>query len=80
MQINQLHDLEPSPEEFSLEILRLKWAEAWSDDPHGRIGRTMLIRSLKFKNQEKISGGLDLQYQQRLDQLIKAYKRNSNFF
>ena len=35
-----------------LEELRRRWAEAWGKEPHVRIGRTMLIKSLEHKLRE----------------------------
>jgi hypothetical protein len=35
--------------QLSLLELRKKWAEAWGVEPHTRIGRTMLEKSLTYK-------------------------------
>ena len=67
-------------ENLPLEVLRARWTEAWGRDPHSRIGRTMMIRSLEFKIFEFESGGINSKSQQRLDQLIKSYRRNPDCF
>lgn len=63
-----------------LNELRQMWADAWGIEPHARIGQKMLIKSLEFKNLERDAGGFTVEQCQRLEQLIKSYKRNSNFF
>ncbi len=62
---------------LSLEGLRQEWSLAWGSQPHSRIGRSMLEKSLAYKRR-----GQDLtpDQQKRLDQLIKQYKRNPNCF
>lgn len=62
---------------LSLEELRQEWASAWGLDPHARIGRSMLEKSLACKQR-----GQDLTPDQRkrLEQLIKQYRRNPNCF
>ena len=64
--------------QLSLLELRKKWAEAWGVEPHTRIGRTMLEKSLTYKMKEQEHGGLSPDQQKRLDQLVKQYKRNPN--
>lgn len=56
--------------------LRQRWAEAWGRQPHLRVGRVMLEKSLSYK----LQGGLSPKQQIRLDQLIKEYKRNPACF
>ena len=65
--------------QLSLLELRKKWAEAWRFEPHARIGRMMLEKSLAYKIREQEHGGLSPDQQKRLDQLVKQYKRNPNF-
>jgi hypothetical protein len=65
---------------LSLDDLRQKWSLAWGQNPHPRIGRTMLLKSLEYKILEQESGGLTPEQRQRLMQMIKSYKRNPNFF
>ncbi len=60
-----------------LDDLRAQWQQAWHIEPHNRIGRKMLERSLHFKQYEK---RLPSQTQRRLNKLIKNYKRNSQHF
>lgn len=66
--------------QMSIEALRRRWADYWGITPHSRIGRTMLEKSLHFKQVESEGGGLTPAQQARLDQLIKAYKRNPKCF
>lgn len=56
-----------------IQELRDRWAEAWGQQPHARIGRTMLEKSLAYKISDK---HLTPEQQARLDQLIKQYKRS----
>lgn len=60
--------------------LRLKWAEYWGIQPALRIGRVLLERSLLFKQRERAGHGLSTKQQARLEQLIRAYKRNPRCF
>jgi hypothetical protein len=81
MKANQaLTEIGRNLDKLPLEQLRSKWAEMWSTESHPRIGRTMLINSLKYKIHEQETGGLTSEQRQRLDQLIKSYKRNPNYF
>ena len=73
-QINQRLDVEEQSQ--SLQDLREKWAELWGIKPHFRIGRALLERSLEFKIRERAGHGLTEAQHARLDQLIRAYKRN----
>ncbi len=63
-----------------LEELRKKWAAAWGKEPHPRIGRSMLTRSLQFKLREQEVGGPDPELQKRLKQLVVSYRRNPRCF
>lgn len=65
---------------LSLEDLRQKWSIAWGQEPHPRIGRTMLLKSLEYKILEQETGALTSEQRLKLEQLIKSYKRNSSFF
>ncbi len=67
-------------EKLTLEDLRSKWSAAWGIAHHHRIGRTMLLKSLEYKIREQETGGLSHEQRQRLEQLIKSYKRNPNCF
>lgn len=67
-------------EKLSLIELRNQWAAAWGIDPHRRIGRRMMERSLACKMREQEGRGLTPEQKQRLDKLITAYKRNPNYF
>ncbi len=62
--------------ELSINELRRQWAEAWGRQPHLRVGRVMLERSLAYKLQE----GVSPKQQIRLNKLIKEYKRNPACF
>ena len=67
-------------QDLSLEELRAQWAVAWNMEPHARIGRSMLERSLAYKLREQSGGGLRPDQKERLNKLIKAYKRNPDCF
>lgn len=60
--------------------LRQIWAEAWDMQPHAKIGRTMLVKSLEYKRREQAIGGMPPELQQRLKTLVAAYKRNPRYF
>lgn len=70
----QLNELDV--EGLELADLRKNWAQAWNIKPHPHISRKMLIRSLQFKIREVRSMGLSYDQQQKLDQLVRAYKRS----
>lgn len=63
-----------------LDELRSRWARAWGKQPHGTMGRAMIVESLKFKLREQDTGGLHLEQKLRLDEIISAYKRNPDHF
>ncbi|MCC6597767.1 MAG: DUF2924 domain-containing protein [Alphaproteobacteria bacterium] len=65
---------------LSLPELRQIWAAAWGTEPHAKIGRTMLIKSIQYKRREQATGGLQRELQQRLKTLVAAYKRNPRYF
>ncbi len=65
-------------EKLHLNELRQRCERAWGIEPHARLGRTMLEKSLAYKIREQEQGGLSPDQQKRLDQLIKQYKRNPN--
>jgi hypothetical protein len=67
-------------EKLPLNELRQMWARAWGREPHARIGRTMLEKSLEYKIREREGRGLMPEQQARLEQLIKQYKRNPACF
>lgn len=59
-----------------LNELRQMWSDSWNIPSNGRIGRAMMEKSLQYKIFEKTDKGLSLQEQDKLNQLVKAYKRN----
>lgn len=63
-----------------LNELRQIWAEIWGMQPHAKIGRTMMIKSLEYRRREQVIGGMPPELQQRLKTLIAAYKRNPRCF
>ncbi len=65
---------------LSLAELRHRWAELWVLQPHARIGRAMLEKSLEYKLREKTGHGLTPEQQKRLDHLIAQYRRNHECF
>ena len=67
-------------ENLPLEELRKKWAKAWNLEPHRRIGRKMLQRSLAFKVKEKNGNGLSSEHEKHLTKLVNAYKKNPYYF
>jgi hypothetical protein len=81
MQKNQTNQkLDNSIASLSLPELRKKWAEYWQMQPHDRIGRATLEKSIEFKMREQRGEWFNAEQQQRLDQLIVSYKRNPKFF
>lgn len=66
--------------ELSLKALRQEWAQAWGKAPHGTMGRTMMVESLKFKREEHEGGGLTPEQQARLYELVRSYKRKPDSF
>lgn len=77
-QINQ--SLDGDIIRLSLSELRQEWAEYWGKEPHARIGRRMLEKSLAYKMRQARGEGLTAEQQKRLDNLVAAYKRNPKFF
>lgn len=68
------------PGVMPIEELRRQWYEAWGLQPHARIGRTMLEKSLVYKKRELAGLGMTAEQLKRLEQLIKTYRRNPNCF
>jgi hypothetical protein len=68
-----------NPGKLPLNELRQMWARAWGWEPHARIGRTMLEKSLEYKTWER-ECSLTSEQQARLEQLVKQYKRNPACF
>jgi hypothetical protein len=66
--------------DLSLKELREEWSRTWGHKPHGTMGRKMLLESLKFRHKEQESGGLKPEQQDRLNTLIRSYKRNPDTF
>jgi hypothetical protein len=66
--------------ELSLAELRRQWSECWGKQPHLRISRTLLEKSLTFKLREAQGEGASAEQQKQLNQLVTAYKRNPKFF
>lgn len=60
--------------------LRRQWAECWGIEPHWRIGRQMLEKSLAFKQREVRGEGMTPEQLKRLDNLVTQYKRNPKSF
>jgi hypothetical protein len=59
-----------------LKELRQMWSDAWDMSSNTRIGRAMMVKSLQYKMFEKTTQSLSLQEHNKLNQLVKAYKRN----
>ena len=64
---------------LSLIELRQMWLSVWGMEPHAKIGRTMLEKSLSYKLHEQRSSIPD-DIKERLRQLVKSYKRNPDCF
>lgn len=65
---------------LSLGELRQMWTTAWRKEPHARIGRTMLEKSLEYKTQQREGCGLTPEQRARLEQLTKQYQINPTCF
>lgn len=65
---------------LTMRVLRERWAQIWGREPHARIGRTMLIKSLEYRQSELEAKGLNPEQQKRLKQLVASYKRNPRCF
>ena len=63
-----------------LSELRQKWEQAWGIKPHKYIGRRMLAASLVYKVRELNGQGLTRLQREKLDELVKMYKRNPRCF
>lgn len=61
---------------MTLEHLRRHWSDAWKLNPHKYISRRLLMNSLLYKIREVNGQGLSHDQQQKLDQLVKSYKRS----
>ena len=60
--------------------LRQLWAEMWGKTPHSRMGRTMLEKSIIYKQREQQGLGLTPAQKSRLNQLVQKYKDDPTFF
>jgi hypothetical protein len=58
--------------------LRLRYREAFRDDPPKPFGPDLLRRSIAHRIQEKAYGGLSRSTQRLLDQMMKAYAAKPN--
>lgn len=76
--INQI--LDNNVIQLSLPELRQKWAEFWGMQPHCRIGREMLEKSLEYKLRQARGEGLTTDQQKRLNNLIASFKRDPSTF
>ncbi len=74
---NTDHNIIGHLKNLSIEELRQEWASAWGLQPHARIGRSMLEKSLAYKQRGQ---ELTTDQQKRLEQLIKQYRRNPDCF
>jgi hypothetical protein len=68
--------MQESLTKLSLTELRQMWARAWNIEPSDRLGRALLEKSLAFKLEKT----LRQDQHDRLEQLIKTYKRNPKCF
>lgn len=67
-------------EKLTLDELRQIWIDAWGKEPHPRIGRTMLEKSVAYKQWEAETGGLSGAQQAKLERLVRQYKRSPGQF
>ena len=67
-------------EKLSTADLRDLWREFWELDPPDRMGRTMLIKSIEYKQREQAGAGLTTEQKTQLDKLVKQYESNPNSF
>lgn len=65
---------------LALGELRYRWAKAWDIQPHQKISKTMLLRSLEHKIREQDVGRLPPDKQKYLDKMVAVYKRNPRCF
>ena len=67
-------------ENYTLQALRERWSILWKYKPHGTMGRNMMIQSIRYKEWEERTGGLNNKQREQLKNLISQYKRNNNHF
>ena len=65
-------------EKMPIEQLRKHWLSAWKLKPHKYIGKKMLIAALLYKIREANGDGMNYEQKEKLDHLVKAYKRNKS--
>ncbi len=63
-----------------MEELRCRWLVLWGKEPPSHLGRSMLIKSIGFRQRQLNGGGLTPDQEKQLASLIKAYKRNPKSF
>ena len=67
-------------EKLSTSDLRKLWRGFWQLDPPDRMGRTMMIKSIQFKQREQEGAALTIEQKTQLDKLIKQYQRDPKSF
>jgi hypothetical protein len=65
---------------MQLPALRKRWKECWGLEPPLHIGRSLLVKSIVFKQRQDRGEGMTSEQQKRLSGIIKAYKRNPKSF
>ncbi len=79
MQQQNYQDLtRPDLEEMPINQLRKHWSSVWHLKPHKYISREMLIAALLHKIQEANGHGMNYEQKEKLDILVKAYKRSKS--
>lgn len=73
-------DMDADIRKRPLDELRRRWAGAWGRQPHARIGRLLLEKSLAYRLREQKGEGLSAQQMARLDHLVVSYLRNPKSF
>lgn len=66
--------------ELSRSQLKELWGQKWGIEAPPKIGRKMMLVSLRYKDWELRTGGLNKADQKRIDKLVKAYQKDPNYF
>lgn len=74
------NDSDNNIDQFSMRELRQQWAQLWGREAHPFIRRPMLEKSIRFRQAQLRGESLSIEQQDRLDRLIKQYKRDPSTF
>jgi hypothetical protein len=67
-------------QKLSTADLRDLWRGLWKLDPPDRMGRTMMMKSIEYKQREQDGAGLTAEQKTQLDKLVKQYQRDPKAF